>query len=291
MRRFLLVPMLGLALAGCEESASEQDVVVDQAQSVVAAAPVAAPGAITERAVAEASSTVSVATTSISAMAEPTLASVPRLADVARAPRVEQFGAVGMRISLVDGAFTVADALADMPASEAGLQVGDVVTSVDGMATEGMSLDQFIDLVRGEPGTSVTLQVVSGDAVLDLTVPRAPLEVERSRCERVQALRRDREFGGVGVVLSMTEGCGGDVFIRSVESGMPAETAGLKAGDRIVQVGGMDATGAHVFDVTEALRGEAGTAVELGVIGSDGALRTVTLDRVSIALPEAGACR
>ena len=92
-------------------------------------------------------------------------------------------------------------------------------------------------------------------------------------------------------ILSGRTGCGGDVFIRSVESGMPAETAGLKAGDRIVQVDGLDATGAHVFDVTEALRGEAGTAVELGVIGSDGAIRTVTLDRVSIALPEAGACR
>ena len=291
MRRFLLIPMLGLALAGCEESATEQTPVVEQTQSMIAATPVAPAGAITELAVTEASSTVSLAAANVEAVAPPSLSVAPRLAEVARAPRVEQFGAVGMRVSLVDGAFTIADAIDGMPAAEAGLAAGDVVTAVDGMATDDMTLDQFIDLVRGTPGTSVTLEVVSGDSAMEVTVPRAVLEVERNRCERIQALRRDREFGGVGVVLGMTEGCGGDVFIRSVEDGLPAAAAGLKAGDRIVQVDGLDAAGAHVFDVTEVLRGEPGTLVSLGVLGADGGLRTVALERVTIALPEAGACR
>jgi len=66
-------------------------------------------------------------------------------------------------------------------------------------------------------------------------------------------------FPGVGVLLSA------DRSVDIVFPGSPAEAAGLKSGDRIVQVNGAPASGMEAADISRALEGEAGTNVTLQV--------------------------
>jgi carboxyl-terminal processing protease len=69
------------------------------------------------------------------------------------------FGGVGVQISLENGLLKVISPLEDTPAFKAGIQAGDVITSVDGKSTVGISIDQAVHMIMGEPGTPVTLKI------------------------------------------------------------------------------------------------------------------------------------
>jgi len=60
----------------------------------------------------------------------------------------------------------------------------------------------------------------------------------------------------------------------------PAQQAGLKHGDEIVTVNGASVTGKTYEQVIQMVRGEAGTAVKLGVKG-DGGLRELAITRIA----------
>ena len=47
----------------------------------------------------------------------------------------------------------------NMPAYKAGLRAGDAIISIDGKNTEGLSVDSVSDMLRGEPGTKLTVVV------------------------------------------------------------------------------------------------------------------------------------
>ena len=52
----------------------------------------------------------------------------------------------------------------DSPAAKAGLQTGDYVRAIDGKPTRDMSVFEGIRLLRGAPGTKVTLTIIRGNA-------------------------------------------------------------------------------------------------------------------------------
>lgn len=64
------------------------------------------------------------------------------------------------------------------PAAKAGLQPKDIITSINGKNTSGMSVDSAVTLIRGKAGTKVTLKVVRNKTqTLSFTITRANIQV------------------------------------------------------------------------------------------------------------------
>ena len=69
------------------------------------------------------------------------------------------FGGVGMEVGLRDGVVTVIAPLPNTPAEAAGLLPSDSVVKIDDESTEGMSIDDAVQRIRGEKGTDVALTI------------------------------------------------------------------------------------------------------------------------------------
>jgi carboxyl-terminal processing protease len=85
-----------------------------------------------------------------------------------------KFSGIGIEISMDNGRLVVVSPIEDTPAYKAGLQAGDFILEIDGESTEGMSLTDAVDHIRGEKGTSVTLTILHRDS-------NRPDEVEITR--------------------------------------------------------------------------------------------------------------
>ena len=272
--RLLLAFALPLSLVACADST---DAPVETVESELTVS-------VIEPTVTEVAGTPSPAVASVIPVAE-----MPRLVDVASEDREVAFGAVGMMVREVEGAIVIQELIEEMPALDAGLEVGMHILEVDGIDTADMGLHDFVSLVRGEEGSDVTLTVATdgGGAPYTLTLTRQTLEITETRCDRYRQTRHESEFGGVGIQIG--GGCSG-AEVRGVQEGMPAEAAGLVEGDVIVAVDGLAVAGSHLADVVGAVRGVPGTVVQLDVRGTDGEVRRVDVERVSMVVPEGGSC-
>jgi len=74
--------------------------------------------------------------------------------------RQEQEASAGVMVSKRSGFVGIVGVLPGSPAQEAGLQAGDVVESLDGKSTRGMSLAEVQSRLGGAAGSLVTLSVV-----------------------------------------------------------------------------------------------------------------------------------
>lgn len=85
---------------------------------------------------------------------------------------------VGITIAAAeDGSgLTVMEVTAGGPAEEAGVQVGDVMVSVDSTSIADMTTAEVRDLVRGEEGTTVDLGFRRGEETMTLTVERRTID-------------------------------------------------------------------------------------------------------------------
>ena len=69
------------------------------------------------------------------------------------------FGGLGIEIGSEDGMPKVIAPIEDTPAARAGILSGDIITHIDGKPTKGMTLNDAIKLMRGEPKTSIVLTI------------------------------------------------------------------------------------------------------------------------------------
>jgi carboxyl-terminal processing protease len=73
-----------------------------------------------------------------------------------------EFGGVGIEVSFDPRTkqLTVVRPLVGTPAYEAGIRAGDKILKIDGQSTQGLSGDDAITRMRGEPGQPVTLSIL-----------------------------------------------------------------------------------------------------------------------------------
>ena len=90
-----------------------------------------------------------------------------------------EFGGVGIEISQDDGFIRVIAPIDDTPAEKAGIKSGDLITRLDGEPIQNMGIDEAINRMRGEPGTSIVLTIVrkGEDKPREIKVVRAIIHV------------------------------------------------------------------------------------------------------------------
>jgi carboxyl-terminal processing protease len=69
------------------------------------------------------------------------------------------FVGVGIEIGMEDGLVKIASPIEGSPAFRAGLRPGDLITRINDTPVKGLTLDQAVKLMRGEPNTKVTLHI------------------------------------------------------------------------------------------------------------------------------------
>ncbi len=69
----------------------------------------------------------------------------------------------------------------DTPAFKAGILSKDTIIKIDGQSTKGMEVEDAVKLIRGQPGTKVTLTIRRGDDEVDYPVVRARIELHPVR--------------------------------------------------------------------------------------------------------------
>lgn len=86
-----------------------------------------------------------------------------------------EYVGIGIVIQVTDGGMEVTSVTEGGPAEAAGVLVGDILTEVDGEATDALGLDETKNRVRGEAGTAVELTFLRDGAEVALTVERAAI--------------------------------------------------------------------------------------------------------------------
>jgi carboxyl-terminal processing protease len=82
-----------------------------------------------------------------------------------------EFGGLGIEVGMEDGFVRVVTPIDDTPAQRAGVLAGDLIVRLDDKPVKGMTLDEAVKLMRGKPGTSITLTIVRDGEEKPLTVP------------------------------------------------------------------------------------------------------------------------
>lgn len=100
-----------------------------------------------------------------------------------------EFGGVGMELGQKDGILTVIAPLKDTPASKAGIMSGDKIVKIDDTLSSDIGVDKAIDMIRGEPGTTLTLTIVREGLTAPKVIPltRAKISIPTVDTERREA--------------------------------------------------------------------------------------------------------
>ena len=107
------------------------------------------------------------------------------------------YGGLGLTVTMDDSAVKVIAATRGTPADRAGIKAGDFITHIDGRLFYGGTLDEAVDRMRGNPGTSVRITIArpGRDRPFDVTITRAIIDIPAVRSEV-----RD----GVGIITVTT---------------------------------------------------------------------------------------
>lgn len=71
-----------------------------------------------------------------------------------------KFGGLGIQVGMEDGFVKVISPIDDTPAFRAGLEAGDLIIRLDEKSVKGMTLNDAVKIMRGDPGTDIKLTVV-----------------------------------------------------------------------------------------------------------------------------------
>lgn len=105
-----------------------------------------------------------------------------------------RFGGLGIEVTMENGLIKVVTPIDGTPAARAGILPGDIITRLDDTPVKGLNLDDAVNRMRGEPGTSIELTILreGSSRPLQITLERAEIKIASVRSQLVD--------GGIGYV-------------------------------------------------------------------------------------------
>lgn len=99
-----------------------------------------------------------------------------------------EFGGLGIEVSMEDGLVKVIAPIDDTPAARAGVKAGDLIIKLDETPVKGMELADAVRLMRGEPGTNITLTIIreGEEKPLKFTITRDVIKVKSVKADMLE---------------------------------------------------------------------------------------------------------
>ena len=99
-----------------------------------------------------------------------------------------RFVGVGIEITMEDGLVKVVSPIEDSPAFRAGLKTGDLITKIDDTAVKGLTINEAVKRMRGEPRTKVLLTIFRKDEnrTFPVTIVREEIKTQSVKAKVVE---------------------------------------------------------------------------------------------------------
>jgi carboxyl-terminal processing protease len=99
-----------------------------------------------------------------------------------------KFVGIGIEMGMEDGVVKVISPIEGSPAFRVGLKSGDLITRIDDTPVKGMTVDQAVKRMRGEPNTKVVLTVFrrAENRTFPVTIVREEIRVQSVRAKMVE---------------------------------------------------------------------------------------------------------
>ena len=99
-----------------------------------------------------------------------------------------EFGGLGIEVGLENGFIKVISPIDDTPAQQAGVLAGDLIIKLDKKPVKGMGLEEAVQLMRGKPGTILTLTIMrEGEtAPVEIDVERDVIKVTSVKSRMIE---------------------------------------------------------------------------------------------------------
>jgi carboxyl-terminal processing protease len=134
------------------------------------------------------------------------------------------FGGVGIELGMLEGKLMVNAPIEDSPAFKAGIKGGDHIWKIDGNLTKGLDITKAVTLMRGTPGTKVTLTIIRSDSPAPLTFPLVRATI-KTKSLKAKTLEPGYGYIGIGEFQERT----GEDFVKALQT-LRADNGGTLKG-------------------------------------------------------------
>jgi CubicO group peptidase (beta-lactamase class C family) len=104
---------------------------------------------------------------------------------------LREFGGLGVDVAMEHGLVKVKSPIPGMPAAKAGITAGDIITHLDDVAIQGISLNQAIEKMRGPVNTNVRLRIVRKGQNGPIEVPLVRAQIRLQGAADLQVVNKD----------------------------------------------------------------------------------------------------